>query len=73
VSATNSKFHLNSAPYEELRMSRHQVFPPGKAWGSLSHLAKAVELTKGDYIPLLFGQTSDSGSEEIDRYHFRAS
>jgi hypothetical protein len=34
---------------------------------------KAGELTKGDYILILFGQTADGGSEEIDRYFFRAS
>jgi hypothetical protein len=32
---------------------------------------KAGELTKGDYILTLFGQTSDGRSEEIDRYLFR--
>jgi hypothetical protein len=34
---------------------------------------KAGELTKGDYILILFGQTSDGRSEEIDRYFFRVS
>ena len=34
---------------------------------------KAGELTKGDYILILFGQTPDGGSEEIDRYFFRVS
>jgi len=33
---------------------------------------KAGELTKGDYILTLFGQTSDGRSEEVDRYLFRA-
>jgi len=33
----------------------------------------AGELTKGDYILILFGQTSDGRSEEIDRYFFRVS
>jgi hypothetical protein len=33
----------------------------------------AVELTRGDYILILFGQTSDGRSEEIDRYFFRVS
>jgi hypothetical protein len=32
---------------------------------------KAGELTKGDYILILFGQTSDGRSEEIYRYLFR--
>jgi hypothetical protein len=31
----------------------------------------AGELTKGGYILILFGQTSDAKSEEIDRYLFR--
>jgi hypothetical protein len=32
---------------------------------------KAGELSRGDYILILFGQTSDGRSEEIDRYFFR--
>jgi hypothetical protein len=31
------------------------------------------ELTKGDYILILFGQTADGRSEEIDRYFIRVS
>jgi hypothetical protein len=34
---------------------------------------KAGELTKGDYILILFGQTADGKIEEIDRYPFRVS
>jgi hypothetical protein len=34
---------------------------------------QAGELTKGDYILILFGQTADGRSEEIDRYFFRVS
>jgi len=34
---------------------------------------KAGELTMGDYILILFGQTSDGRSEESDRYFFRVS
>ena len=34
---------------------------------------KAGELNLGDYILILFGQTSDGKSEEIDRYFFRVS
>src|SRR5215510_3243281 len=34
---------------------------------------KAGELTKGDYILILFGQTADGRSEEVDRYFFRVS
>ena len=34
---------------------------------------KAGELTKGDYILILFGQTADGKSEEIERYFFRVS
>ncbi|MBO0861766.1 MAG: hypothetical protein J2P21_25415 [Chloracidobacterium sp.] len=36
-------------------------------------LVKAGELTKGDFILILFGQTADGKSEEIDRYFFRIS
>jgi hypothetical protein len=34
---------------------------------------KAGELSKGNYILILFGQTADGKSEEIDRYFFRMS
>src|SRR5262249_24521954 len=34
---------------------------------------RAGKLTKGDYILILFGQTGDGKSEEIDRYFFRVS
>jgi hypothetical protein len=34
---------------------------------------KAGELSKGDYILILFGQTPDGKSEEVDRYFFRVS
>jgi hypothetical protein len=34
---------------------------------------KAEELTKGDYILILFGQTADGRGEEVDRYFFRVS
>jgi hypothetical protein len=34
---------------------------------------EAGELTKGDYILILFGRTADGKSEEIDRYFFRVS
>jgi len=33
----------------------------------------AGDFTKGDYILILFGQTPDGRSEEIDRYFFRVS
>ena len=34
---------------------------------------KAGEIPKGDYILILFGQTADGKSEEIERYFFRVS
>jgi hypothetical protein len=34
---------------------------------------EAGELTKSDYIFILFGQTAEGRSEEIDRYFFRVS
>jgi hypothetical protein len=45
----------------------------GKARAFATLPIKAGELTKGDYILTLFGQTSDGGSEEIERYFFRVS
>ncbi|HEY9431598.1 MAG TPA: hypothetical protein VI260_09070 [Blastocatellia bacterium] len=32
---------------------------------------KAGELTRGDYLLILFGQTADGRNEEIYRYFFR--
>jgi hypothetical protein len=34
---------------------------------------KAGELGKGDYLLILFGQTANGKSEEIDRYFFQVS
>ena len=42
-----------------------------RAFAMLS--VNAGELTRGDYILILFGQASDGRSAEIDRYFFRAS
>jgi hypothetical protein len=45
----------------------------GKARAFAMLPVNARDLTKGDYILTLFGQTADGGSEEIDRYFFRVS
>jgi len=45
----------------------------GKARAFVTLPVKAGELTRGDYILILFGQTTDGRSEEIDRYFFRVS
>ena len=34
---------------------------------------KTVEFTKGEYILILFGQTTDGKSQEIDRYFLQVS
>ncbi|MBO0724794.1 MAG: hypothetical protein J2P52_04260 [Blastocatellia bacterium] len=47
------------------------TFGTNRAFATLQ--VKAGELTKGDYILILFGQTADGKSEEIDRYFFRMS
>jgi hypothetical protein len=46
-------------------------FGKGRAFATLP--VKAGELTMGDYILILFGQTTDGRSEEIDRYFFRVA
>jgi len=46
-------------------------FGKGRAFATLP--VKAGELTMGDYILILYGQTTDGISEEIDRYFFRVS
>ncbi|HKX33200.1 MAG TPA: hypothetical protein VJ302_36320 [Blastocatellia bacterium] len=43
----------------------------GRAFGVLT--VKAGELATGDYILILFGQTADGRSEEVDRYFFQVS
>jgi hypothetical protein len=45
----------------------------GKARAFATLPVNARDLAKGDYILILFGQTSDGGSEEIDQYFFRVS
>jgi hypothetical protein len=45
----------------------------GKDRAFATQPVKAGELAKGDYILILFGQTSDGKIEEIDRYFFRVS
>jgi hypothetical protein len=45
----------------------------GKARTFATLPVNSGDLTKGDYILILFGQTSDGGSEEIDQYFFRVS
>jgi len=46
-------------------------FSKDRAFATLS--AKAGELSKGDYILILFGHTPDGGSKEVDRYFFQVS
>ena len=45
----------------------------GKELAFATLRVNAGDLTKGDYILILFGQTADGRSEEIDRYFFRVS
>jgi hypothetical protein len=57
---------------EILRRQTNKVrFGKDRTFATLQ--VKAGELTKGDYILILFGQTADGRSEEIDRYFFRVS
>jgi len=44
-------------------------FGKNRQYATLS--VKAGDLTRGDYILILFGQTSDGKSEELDQYFFR--
>jgi hypothetical protein len=46
-------------------------FGKGRTFAALP--VNAGELSRGDYILILFGRTSDGRSEEIDRYFFRVS
>jgi len=47
------------------------MFGKDRAFATLP--VNAGELTKGDYILILLGQTASGASEEIDRYFFRVS
>jgi hypothetical protein len=53
------------------RRTNKARFGKDRAFATLP--VKAGELTKGDYILILFGQTADGKSEEIDRYFFRVA
>ena len=57
----------------EILRRRTGKFRFGKDRAFATLRVSAKDLTKGDYILILFGQTSDGGSEEIDRYFFRVS
>jgi hypothetical protein len=47
------------------------VFNKDRAFATLP--VKAGELTKGDYLLILFGHTPNGGIKEVDRYFFRVS
>jgi hypothetical protein len=53
------------------RRTRKVRFGKDLAFATLR--VNAGDLTKADYILILFGQTADGRSEEIDRYFFRVS
>ena len=69
----NYQIILHTVEGREILRSRTAKvrFAKDRAFATLP--VKAGELTKGDYILILFGQTADGKIEEIDRYFFRAS
>ena len=69
----NYQIILHTVEGREILRSRTAKvrFARDRAFATLP--VKAGELTKGDYILILFGQTADGKIEEIDRYFFRVS
>jgi hypothetical protein len=70
---TNYQVTLQTVEGREIFRRRTGKFRVGKDRAFAALPIKAGELSRGDYILILFGQTSDGRSEEIDRYFFRVS
>jgi hypothetical protein len=64
---------LQSVEGREILRRRTGKFRFGKDRTFATLPVNSGDLTKGDYILILFGQTADGRSEEIDRYFFRVS
>jgi hypothetical protein len=64
---------LQSVEGREILRSRTGKFRFGKDRTFATLPVNSGDLTKGDYILILFGQTADGRNEEIDRYFFRVS
>jgi hypothetical protein len=69
----NYQIILQTVEGREILRSRTGKVRFGKDRAFATLPVKAGELTKGDYILILFGQTADDKIEEIDRYPFRVS
>jgi len=69
----NYQVILQTVEGREILRSRTVKVRFGKDRAFATLPVKAGELTKGDYILILFGQTADGKIEEIDRYPFRVS
>jgi hypothetical protein len=69
----NHQVTLQTVEGREILRRRTGKFRFGKDRAFAALPVNTVELTRGDYILILFGRTSDGRSEEIDRYFFRVS
>jgi hypothetical protein len=69
----NYQIILQTVEGREILRSRTGKVRFGKDRAFATLPVKAGDLTKGDYILILFGQTADGKIEEIDRYFFRVS
>jgi hypothetical protein len=69
----NYQVILQTVEGREILRSRTSKVRFGKARAFATLPVEAGELTTGDYILILFGQTADGKIEEIDRYFFRVS
>jgi hypothetical protein len=69
----NYQIILQTVEGREILRSRIGKVRFGKDRAFATLPVKPGELTKGDYILILFGQTADGKIEEIDRYFFRVS
>jgi len=69
----NYQVILQTVEGREILRRRTGKIRLGKDRSFATLTVNAGDLTKGDYILTLFGQTPDGRSEEIDRYFFRVS
>jgi hypothetical protein len=69
----NYRVRLQTVEGQEVLRRHPDKIRLGKDRAFAALTLRAGKLTKGDYILILFGQTGDGKSEEIDRYFFRVS
>jgi len=69
----NYQVIIQTVEGREILRRRTGKFRLGKGRAFATLPVRAGELSRGDYILILFGHTPNGGSKEVDRYFFRVS